>query len=79
MAGIPDEVGTPLSSRGLITRSVLALPYDQDQLPGRVQRLDTMEGKNTGPVNCIRWFGLKIVNVRVLSPKNLTPISVFLV
>jgi hypothetical protein len=29
----------------------------QDQLPGRLPRLQTTEGHDAGPVNCIRSFG----------------------
>jgi hypothetical protein len=43
-------------------------PNDKDQLPGRLQRLQPPENQNAGPVNCIRWFGLKILNVPV-SPR----------
>jgi hypothetical protein len=29
---------------------------DQDQLPGRLRRLQPTEGDYAGPVNCIRWL-----------------------
>jgi hypothetical protein len=32
-------------------------PNVPDQLPGRLQRLETTENQNAGPVNCIRLFG----------------------
>ena len=28
----------------------------KDQLPGRLQQLQTSESRNAGPVNCIRWI-----------------------
>ena len=53
-------------------------PNDPDQLPGRLQRLHISEGENAGPVNCIRWFGLKIVNSPVSFPTQRSA-SLFLV
>jgi hypothetical protein len=31
-------------------------PNDQDQLPGRLQSLETTESKNAGPVNCSKMI-----------------------
>jgi hypothetical protein len=33
-------------------------PNAKDQLPGRLQRLQILDSKNAGPVNCIQSFGL---------------------
>ena len=39
--------------------------------PGRLQGLHTVEGEIAGPVNCIRWFDLKLVIVPDSFPNRL--------
>jgi hypothetical protein len=68
-----EAATTPTTHREVATRSehvstlhslrCLAEPNDRVQQRGRLQRLQTAESRNAGPVCCNGWFGPETLNV----------------